>query len=86
MTTETTTVYTVTNSGRDELRAYLETWCNHPVSDSTIRAYVEEIELSLTKSDGASSHAEIRASDSKSGNPIPFEISDDGWTAEEVEA
>ena len=83
MTSETTTFYAVNQTGLDEIREYLERFSQPEATNEVVRAYATDAEQSLNESEGMNSSMEIRGSHSTSGNPIPFDLSADGWDARE---
>ena len=82
--TETTTLWRVTNVGRAEIAEIIEQHSKYPAIDSAVSAYAEEVERHLEN--GSDAYFEIRAMHSKTGEALPFTISDDGWEAVEVPA
>ena len=83
MTDETFTVYTVNETGLAEIRAHLERFSKYPATDEAVYAYAEDAEQDLSDTCGVAASMEIRASHSKSGNPVPFDLPTDGWDEHE---
>ncbi len=85
MDTETFTVYTVNETGLADIREHLERFGKYPATDGAVRAYAANAEQDLSDSCGIASAMEIRASHSKSGNPVTFELPIYGWDENEVD-
>jgi hypothetical protein len=78
-------LYTVNHRGRLEIRKLIAAVSKYPATDEAVNAYAQDVEASLERGEGPT--FEIRATHSKTGNPVTLAmpISGNGWDAHRIE-